>query len=135
MLQIYRYPVFIHSLFIYLRYKPISLNTGIETLDTKSVTHCMVNLVAVILINIYNVFSSHRPVDDLKIFARCPVLVNFLLLRSPVVSSIIPAKLGSSDDADTRDLMLNNADGIFEPLGIVTFLCILNKTALSQSLL
>jgi hypothetical protein len=63
----------------------------------------MVNLVAVILINIYNVFSSHRPVDDLKIFARCPVL-NFLLLRSPV-SSIIPAKLGSSDDADTRDLM------------------------------
>jgi hypothetical protein len=48
---------------------------------------------AVILINIYNVFSSHRPVDDLKIFARCPVLVNFLLLRSPVVSSIIPAKL------------------------------------------
>jgi hypothetical protein len=62
-------------------------------------------LVAVILINIYNVFSSHRPVDDLKIFARCPVLVNFLLLRSPVVSSIIPAKLGSSDDADTRDLM------------------------------
>jgi hypothetical protein len=27
--------------------------------------------------------------------------------------------MGSSDDADTRDL-INNADGIFEPLGIVT---------------
>jgi hypothetical protein len=86
----------------------------------------MVNLVAVILINIYNVFF---PIDDdlMKIFARCPVLVNFLLFLSWFLLGLM--MLMQTCELNDSVMMLNILGRLLQ------FLCILNKTALSQSLL